>query len=95
MTKNINIDLKARGSHFALAYVFRDALPLLVFLLVCAPLFAFGLWCFNNLQASVSKENEFHRLVAECTSAQYELYGKYDSYSCRRAVNAKYRVYAD
>lgn len=93
MTKNINLDIKARGWYFALAYVLRDALPLIVFLIVSTPIISLGYWLFNNHQAGVTRLSEFNRRVEDCTRRQYEVYGESDSYACRKSVNAEFRVY--
>ena len=95
MTKNINLDLKARGWQFALAFVFRDALPLTLLFFAFVPIFGLGFWMFNNLKTSVSRQNEFNHLVQECTSAQERIYGQSSSYSCKEAVNAHFRVYVN
>jgi len=93
MTKNINLDIKARGWQFALAYVFRDALPLVAFLTVAIPVLGVGSWMLQNYQESTSRLEEFNRLVEECTKNQYEVYGRTDSHACVKAVNAQFRVY--
>lgn len=93
MTKNINFDIKARGWQFALAYVFRDSLSLVVLLVLSAPVLSLGYWLANNHQKGVSRLTEFNQRVEECTKRQYEIYGRSDSYSCRKAVNAEFRVY--
>lgn len=93
MTKNINLDIKARGWQFALAYAFRDALPFVAFLVVSTPVISLGYWLADNHQKGVNRLSEFNRLVEECTRNQYEIYGRTDSRSCAKAVNAQFRVY--
>lgn len=93
MTNDIKIDLKARGTDFVLASVFKDLLPFLGFLLIAAPTLGYCFWMFGNLKTGLSRETEFNRLVQECTQQQLQVYGRTDSHACRKAVNAEFRVY--
>ena len=93
MTKNIKINADAKTSHLVLGLAIHEVFQFLPFLFVFSPALLLGLWMFGNLTESNEREREFGRRVEACTAAQLQECGTSDQYSCKKAVNAEFRVY--
>jgi hypothetical protein len=93
MNNNINLNVDAKTSHLVWGVAIHEVFRFLPFVFLFTPALAYGLWMFGNLSNSVSRESEFDARVEACTQAQLRVYGRADSITCRKSVNAEFRVY--